>query len=340
MVFLFDPASMTARRKDPLTAAHSIIESIIELTEQRELHSLEQSMLASLAELLDGMSGWIIDLDSGSGQMHHFIASGHPDSLPEPIRQAANAMQEEDAPRLLSLDTGLQFLLVPLAHDSSRRVLALARAAWREQEQRLVLGLIKVYWNFVHLLFDSERDTLTGLYNRRKFEAKLTEVLAARLHRRRLDDPRHGDYLAVMDLDRFKQINDTHGHLIGDEVLLIFANLLQQTLRDSDLIFRYGGEEFVVILQTTPIEVVRDVLERVRQKVESHVFPQVGKVTLSIGYAAFADHRLPPEIIEEADRALYFAKGNGRNQVCDYRLLVEEGKIDPVKPHDGGVELF
>lgn len=137
--------------------------------------------------------------------------------------------------------------------------------------------MLNIYSNFARVLFDSERDTLTNLYNRKKLEQKLGELLAARMrgtHRQRDDNTT--DYLAVFDIDHFKRVNDNYGHLMGDEVLLIFAGLVSNTLRDVDWVFRYGGKEFVALIKGVPPDTISLILERVRGRIQDHAFPQVG----------------------------------------------------------------
>ena len=319
---------------------HEVIESIISLTEQREQHSLEASLISSLREMVEDLDGWILEVSGEHGAALPPYASVASASPPARVLEAAGRVSVDAPPLQLDAD-GRRYLLLPLyGNQGLQRVLALARPDWRDEDLRVVSGMTRVYRNFIALLFESEKDTLTGLYNRRKLEAKLSELLAAHLRGRRGSDRQHPVFLAVIDLDHFKRINDKHGHLIGDEVLLVFADLLQRTLRENDLLFRYGGEEFIVILQDTAYDDAQEVLERLRQQVATHAFPQVDEVTVSIGYAAIDGHHLPTEVIEEADRALYYAKENGRNQVCEYWQLVASGKIMPIDRQAGSIELF
>lgn len=169
----------------------------------------------------------------------------------------------------------------------------------------------------------------------------MSELLSARVSGyNREQDKGNGDYVAVFDIDHFKRVNDNHGHLIGDEVLLIFAGLLRNALRDADWVFRYGGEEFVALIKGVSPEIVSVILERVRTKVQGHPFPLAGQVTVSIGYMPIVDQALPSYVFEEADKALYYAKAHGRNQVCDYRGLVGSGELAAEKHISGSIELF
>jgi diguanylate cyclase (GGDEF)-like protein len=190
------------------------------------------------------------------------------------------------------------------------------------------------------LLSDNERDTLTGLLNRKNFDGRILKIMASRRATpRRASDPDSHYCLAILDIDHFKQVNDRFGHLYGDEVLLLFARIMEESFRDNDLLFRYGGEEFIVILKNSKQVDCTKVLERFRKQVESFSFPQVGRVTVSIGHVQITDQGLPTTIIGQADQSLYYAKENGRNQVCSYEKLLADGKLSQVK-HQGEIELF
>jgi len=124
--------------------------------------------------------------------------------------------------------------------------------------------------------------------------------------------------LLLADIDYFKRINDTYGHQTGDSVLKAVANLLNQGLRRSDVLCRWGGEEFLILLRGTHIQDAAQIAERLRQKVESHLFPPFehsGLVTVSIGGAELLPRAQIAQLIEKADNALYTAKNNGRNKV-------------------------
>ena len=320
---------------------HEVLESIVLLTEQRDQRSLEQSLFHSLEEMLEGVECQVLEFHSdGQFRIIHTTPQGH--DLPDSILNLAQGMGTREETRSTQLG-GLPFLLInfTVGDLTAKRVLVLWRQAWNESDTRLALGMVRVYMNFTRLLFDSEKDTLTGLFNRKRLEKRLAEITTAHLNSRRLEDQTgKGEYLALLDLDRFKKINDEHGHLIGDEVLIIFANTLLDSLRETDMCFRYGGEEFLVLLHDVTRENAQATLERIRYSVESCAFPQVGQVTVSIGFSAI-DCQVQPaaHTIAEADRALYYAKENGRNQVQDYRALVEAGLLEPPQ-QDGSMELF
>ena len=156
-------------------------------------------------------------------------------------------------------------------------------------------------------------DPLTGLFNRRHFESNLDrEYSRAKRYKNELS-------FAIIDIDFFKKINDTYGHSCGDYVLKEVAYIISNTFRISDMVFRYGGEEFVVILTETPLENSIIPLERLRKAVEDSKFvfnKQEIKVTVSVGASSInEDVTNAWEMFDLADKALYFAKENGRNQV-------------------------
>lgn len=127
--------------------------------------------------------------------------------------------------------------------------------------------------------------------------------------------------VAMADIDHFKKINDTYGHAAGDLVLQSIAALFKQSLRRSDLLFRWGGEEFLFLLRGTNLEEARQVCNRIRTAVLSYVFPPFeshGFVTISIGGCGLPPDRTVEHLIEMADAALYTAKKNGRNRVEVY----------------------
>lgn len=207
------------------------------------------------------------------------------------------------------------------------------------QQVDLASGIIGLYRNYRTLLEDSQQDTLTGLANRKTFDSSLAHFLSsARAGHGGGSGERRGDdggehWLAVIDIDHFKRINDQFGHLYGDEVLILVANRMRGCFRQNDKLFRFGGEEFVVLLRHVNGKGALATLERFRASIAGEPFPQVGQVTVSIGFARADASATPSAVLGNADEALYFAKGNGRNQVCNYEELVGSGKLGKKAMH-------
>jgi diguanylate cyclase (GGDEF)-like protein len=195
-------------------------------------------------------------------------------------------------------------------------------------------------WEFANL------DTLTRLLNRKTFDAQFDLIIAeADRSERQASERRQGDpqderpsWLGVADIDHFKRINDNFGHLFGDEVLLRIADLMRASFRSGDKLFRFGGEEFVVMLRNVAEDDVGAVFERFRVAVELHEFPQVGRVTCSLGYCRIDARLSPAELLGQADEALYYGKEHGRNQINGYEDLTTAGKLSISKGASGSAQ--
>jgi len=155
-------------------------------------------------------------------------------------------------------------------------------------------------------------DGLTGIFNRRFFEMRINEEL----ERAR----RYGSGMAVIiaDIDHFKRLNDEFGHLLGDEVLRQVSSIFHQQVRKIDVVCRYGGEEFAILLTQTNEQQALTIAEKLRRQVQQWQFPGVPRtITVSAGIAAFPTHgRTRDDIVRGADKGLYAAKQDGRNRVC------------------------
>lgn len=176
-----------------------------------------------------------------------------------------------------------------------------------------LLAIFKMKYQYTEKEFMSVLDGLTGLYNRRQLEIGLEQE-----HNRTKRHP--SDFsLAILDIDFFKKVNDTYGHQYGDYVLKTVADLMKQSFRKTDLLYRYGGEEFVMIMPETNIEGAIIPVQRLRGMVEEYDFEYNGvkaKVTVSIGLTMnYQDLMTSADIIKSADEALYRAKQGGRNRV-------------------------
>jgi diguanylate cyclase (GGDEF)-like protein len=219
-------------------------------------------------------------------------------------------------------------VLVPLAsEDEVRYVLELHGARRGAAPAELLIPVARAYFD---LLADAETDPLTRLANRRVFYTQVGRDLTP-------NTGAHERFLAVADIDHFKQINDRFGHLYGDEILIHFARLMRNTFRAGDLLYRFGGEEFVILYSVARQEDRRLALERFRGAVESYEFPRVGQVTVSIGFTRLEGALVPATtFVDRADNAVYYAKRNGRNRVCEYEALVAQGTLKPARAELGG----
>jgi diguanylate cyclase (GGDEF)-like protein len=214
-------------------------------------------------------------------------------------------------------------------------VLEAVDAATPREPYLMALG--HVFRHQYRRIADGLHDVLTGLLNRASFEEDVTEVLQRVGHL--APDGVWG--LALMDIDHFKSINDRFGHLFGDEVLVRIGQVMRRAFREDDRLFRYGGEEFAVLLYARDAQALTATLERFRESVASMAFSQLDRVTISIGYVLVdgSVHHVSA-LVDCADKALYYAKDHGRNQVQGYQALVESGDIEPVPVADSSIDLF
>ena len=170
----------------------------------------------------------------------------------------------------------------------------------------------KINFMYKHTKHLSETDALTKLNNRRCFENCFDKEFARA--------KRYGNKLSIgiIDVDFFKKINDTYGHLCGDYILQEVAYNIVNNFRQTDFVFRYGGEEFTVILTETSAESAQIPFERLRKTIEEQVFKYDNKdikVTISTGISSNTELQEAWDMLDEADKALYKAKNNGRNRV-------------------------
>jgi diguanylate cyclase (GGDEF)-like protein len=152
-------------------------------------------------------------------------------------------------------------------------------------------------------------DRLTQISNRFEFDKILGHSIeVARRYKRSFS-------ILLLDIDHFKSVNDTYGHLAGDEVLKVFSDLLRKQIRQSDVVARWGGEEFIILLPDTPLPSAIKMAEALRQRIEINPFDTVGNLTCSIGVAEFSGIEEADDLLHRADEKLYRAKHSGRNRV-------------------------
>lgn len=333
------------------------------ITRPREERLVDVALVNSLYDLLARDRRRIVvrvyRVQSLDGRLHvlrtawnvgRAVFSGEQE-IEKPSASLIEALQTQSAARELRDDDKgrLHVYHLPVLYDGQvLGVIELTSSrALSAQESILAEGMRGLYGNYLSLLQVSQVDALTRLLNRRTFDESLRHLLASsveatppsegNVERREMQST--DNWLAVIDIDRFKQVNDVYGHVFGDEVLILIADIMRRVFRRRDKLFRFGGEEFVVLLRHAPEIGAQRVFERFRAAVAEREFPQVGKVTVSIGYTRVnpADH--PTVLLGRADEALYYAKMHGRNQVRQHEILLAEGKI-PLKRVNTEAEFF
>ena len=231
---------------------------------------------------------------------------------------------------------GLENNSVLIARDGTERVIEDSAAPVRDREDRIV-GAVMVFYdvtlmrNSTHLLsYHATHDALTGLINRRDFERRLTRLV----ENAKLGNAQH--VLCYLDLDQFKVVNDTCGHIAGDKLLRQLAFQLKDRIRDSDTIARLGGDEFGVLLESCPLDAARRLTDGLIRVVNDFRFVWEGKtfeIGVSIGMVRITPESASPvELMSQADSACYAAKEKGRNRVQIYEpgdteLLQRQGEM-------------
>ncbi|MDO9166821.1 MAG: GGDEF domain-containing protein [Rhodoferax sp.] len=340
-----------------------LVDNLADLTALRDRNALDVALVSAINDLLQprstaicrvvgdaGNERWRIcaQLNAGQAAPTSDSAWSRLDLLPplssHPLRQQALAtrqlMQTSDCPNITAFPLSSNPATVGVLEISTHEPLS-------EDAQRLVSGVLRLYLNFQSLLDYGERDALTELLNRKTFDGafmKATleqELTVANGQDGRRNTAAAGSYwLAMIDIDHFKRVNDNYGHLIGDEVLLLLARLMRAHFRFHDQLYRFGGEEFVVLMRCNGEAEAAGVLERLRATTERHLFPQVGTITISIGFTEIKTGDTPSGAFERADKAVYHAKAHGRNQVCSHAALIASGELVDAAANMGEVELF
>jgi diguanylate cyclase (GGDEF)-like protein len=337
---------------------NSLLKHMVDITAHRDHAMLDLSVIAALLELAGATRARVLSLVSIGGERYVKVrAAVGGGTAPGPengeeagtplaaLSELAQCLAAQAGSAQATGADGRRTLWLPIwSGDNADTCLELVGdAPFSPETLHMVAGVVSVYRNFQNLLDYSERDSLTGLLNRKTFDDQLARMLHSAVDaepphpgqdERRQPRSDEKQWLAVVDVDHFKLVNDKFGHLYGDEVLILIANLLTSSFRAHDRVFRFGGEEFVVLLRSTTLEHAWKIIERFRTNVAAYDFPQVGRVTVSIGFVSISAFDSPVVTLGHADQALYYAKTHGRNQSCHYDALVAGGLLQTVASND------
>jgi diguanylate cyclase (GGDEF)-like protein len=332
----------------------SLIDSVANTTSHRDRDDLDRAIVGLLLQYLEADQVTLLRLvDDGDARRLQLAVSldrsaldpghpsipnpGHPQDAPAENPAWRECISEQRAVQYTSPD-GKSCTAFPIANE--RAVIGMleiqSATGLESRDSILVEGILRIVKNHLALLEYGESDTLTGLLNRKTFDSRFGKLRASS-GVRSSEEP---SWMGIVDIDKFKSINDNYGHVFGDEVLLLVARLLKQAFRGADQLFRFGGEEFIIVLDRATTPGAQVAFNRARAMVEECRFPQVGKVTFSLGYTRIDPQDAAGTCIERADAALYYAKHHGRNNVQSYEALVEAGELKAKKSGVTDVELF
>ena len=315
-----------------------IVQQMLSISDQRDIKSLRINLTLAVNSVLEITNSELIHRleyrnSSGDPDEPTTLFAYHKTSLlgdieKEPIPtyelshnwpEASSFPDDVNQPNIVAMKTNNETVEYLLFYADKLKQESIAR----------IEALIRVYCNQCELILNAEQDQLTGLYNRQAFARITTAMFSTNetdfIEYHRLENS--AACLAIVDLDHFKRVNDKFGHLHGDKVLSMFAQMVKKSLRISDYFFRYGGEEFIIILNDTDSEQAYEILNRLRQEAESFDYPCIESLSISIGFAPMEKELGISKIIDMADSALYFSKDNGRNLVSSYDYLCDRGLL-------------
>lgn len=341
----------------------TILNSVIEITNKRDIDSLEISMTLALVEQIECLRLVIykrvntentLTIRSNIDLIVHDITPKYEWLEPVFIQNVSpelkscfkfsclihNKLENENTESWHPIVIGQQTVAV----------IYLKSIKLTREQQVLLNGFCRIYENYISILNESECDKLTGLLNRQTFEGKVKRFIEQKnknkspvttRENRRTPIQNSSTWLAIIDLDNFKQVNDRFGHVCGDEVLLTFAQLMKSHFRNEDLLFRFGGEEFILVMDAATSQIMHLKLDEFKDVVASHPFPLVEFLTVSIGFTLLDPNMFISSIVDRSDKALYYAKENGRNTVYCFEDLIEKKLLQYHEPDmNSPVELF
>jgi diguanylate cyclase (GGDEF)-like protein len=357
----------------------TLTEHIIKLTDHRDRERLELTLCKALIDLLhidrvvvsrvmseEGVKRWleVASLDArGGGKVTDPLRVDFALlRLLEDDRDRFRCIQERDTvERAWAGEEGPRITHFPLFADSrndDEGVVEIHSGNSLDKGRlEIVNDLVHVFRNMYNLLAYSDRDALTGLLNRKSLddsfysavleemdhglegESRILEADVLPVSERRHRVPPNY-WLGTVTIDNFSAISDRNGHLIAEEVLLLVARIMNNTFRTYDRIYRFGAEQFAVLMHCPDEALVFAAFERFRVNLEKFNFPQVGRVTACAGFTRVAADDSPSTTLGRAERAVDYGQHNGRNLVFSHDDLVRKGLFGDDVPHIGEVDLF
>ncbi|WP_440053454.1 GGDEF domain-containing protein [Pseudoalteromonas sp. T1lg65] len=338
-----------------------LLNSVVKITKTRDIDSLEYSLASTIHEFIHCQKIAVykdlqipdklvversVALEEVSDKEFEWYERS---IISEPDNELISCLQSACTITVQSVD-GIERRWVPISiQERPVAAIAIVSKQMSSGDQVLLNAFCRIFENYLTILHENERDKLTGLLNRHTFDRRLKQLIERQVVKKhksvRSADVRklHNDatsWLAVIDIDHFKQVNDKYGHVCGDEVLLLLAQQMKKFFRSNDLVFRYGGEEFVLVFEPTHFDAMNNRMKEFMELLKNTKFPFVNNLTVSIGMARISPYDFPITVIEKADKALYFAKEHGRNQVRFYEQLLADGEIIEPDVEDSDIDLF
>lgn len=313
-----------------------------EMTLQTSERDLGNSLIFVVQEIIRGAKARMFCIDKTSGEAALIACHDDTGTIDEISAKKAVLESSMTTEPVAKLPGKHAVYRVEISQDDKRFLYVETAETGNPINDEIIKILLTIYGSNTSLLRRSERDALTGLLSRDSFDKKLAKsIIDARapIDERRAHDSRTNTYLALIDVDHFKGVNDNLGHLKGDELLAMTSKILKNCFRSDDQIFRYGGEEFAVLIKADSLHQAMTVAARFKDEYASHEFNGIGKKTVSIGITKIVGDDTESSAIDRADKSLYYAKNSGRNRVFAHEYLVERGVFKPVTRSKGGGKM-
>jgi len=344
----------------------SVLESVGLIIEERDKRILEKIFINSVAQFVNFDALILLHKPSHADNPYLEVTMSMPEGaykgkdklkmithangavhihMDDAIKKCINTSQT----LFLKVSDGDRAVIPIITHHEVVGVIDLYADELIDTHKKMVMGFMHIYQNFIEVLYDNEHDTLTGLLNRKTFDDRLKGFYPEAQQNinpeytlendNRQPNLERNHWVGILDIDHFKSVNDQFGHIFGDEVLLLFAGIMKQEFRNTDLLFRFGGEEFVIFLLNISEQEAFNKFDHFRRSLEQFAFPQIDTLTVSIGITKIDTQFHSTKLLEQADRALYYAKEHGRNQVHNYHHLIETGELTTLQI-DNKIDLF
>lgn len=327
------------RRNDD---GQSLYTKLVDLTRYQDANLLRSSLLSSIQILSNNVDIRLYDYTPNANTFWAYNDStGSCSALQQELdTQQLNRAMSHEGSDVLFIPTCGYILFIYQKH----KLIAGMFVANKDLDSDIIAkiqALNAIYANQLFWLHRCNHDQLTNLLNRHAFDENMNQlVLQYRKPQTSCSEGIQSNYLAMIDIDHFKRINDQFGHLYGDEVLVLIAQIMRESFRDSDLLYRFGGEEFIAIALNLSEPTAINIFNRFCEKIAATDFPQLQHVSVSIGLTKLDVSNPISQVIGDADRALYYAKDNGRNQVQLYEQLIARNLLEGPINTTGDIDLF
>lgn len=331
------------------------LDAVVSLAEPRDVSGLNDAFLTILKEHIPHRAVTVYEIVSDycakptntdvQNQTLRMILKTQEDNSTVKLefidQDVQQCISEKQAVTGQSSSSGLERTILPIPGLPSTLGLLVIEGRVDDSCKNFLDPLLRIYSSHAFILNKNEHDSLTGLFNRHVMENKLNQIYHCQASGKRKNDNQAQTWcIALLDIDYFKMVNDQYGHVAGDEVLVMFSRILQQSFREDDLLFRYGGEEFLVALKNVDLDKAQMILDRFRKQIEATTFNKIKQMTVSIGFTTMDTSQSLQTIIEHADRALYYSKYQGRNQTSCYEHLLAKGLVDDGEIMNNNIKIF